>query len=128
MWQHLQGDRFLQVNAFARHTAVLHGPMRLYAQYGVLLFAAVLALAWWWARRDRDPRAMAASLWSPVGALVALGLNQPLGAMVREGRPFAGFSHALVLVDRSHDFSFPNDHAVMAGAVAAGLLFGAAVR
>lgn len=122
MWQHLQGDWFRRVNAFARHTPLLHSPIRLYAQYGVLLFAGILALAWWVARHDRDPRTMAAALWSPVGALVAIGLNQPVARLVHEGRPFAAFPHALVLVDHSHDFSFPSDHAVMAGAVAAGVL------
>lgn len=122
MSQSLQRDWFLQVNAFARHTSVLHGPMRMYAQYGVLLFVGILVLAWWFARRRQDPRTMAAALWAPVGALLALGLNQPLVRLVHEARPFAVFPHALVLVDHSHDFSFPSDHAVMAGAVTAGVL------
>ncbi|QNN55143.1 phosphatase PAP2 family protein [Nocardioides mesophilus] len=122
MWQHLQRDWFLPVNELARHTPGLHEPFRLYAQYGVLLFAAILALGWWTARANPNPRAMAAASWAPVGALVALGLNQPLGRLVHEARPYAVFPHALVLVARSHDFSFPSDHAVMAGAVAAGVL------
>lgn len=122
MWQHLQRDWFLRVNDLTRHTPALHGPMRIYAQFGVLVFAAVLALGWWRARANPDSRAMAAALWAPVGALLALGLNQPLGNLVHEARPYAVFPHALVLVARSHDFSFPSDHAVMAGAVAAGLL------
>jgi undecaprenyl-diphosphatase len=122
MWQDLQRDWFLHVNDFARHTAFLHAAMRLYAQYGVVLFAAALLLGWWWARNNPNPRAMAAALWAPAGALLALGLNQPLGNAVRESRPYAVFPHALVLVSRSHDFSFPSDHAVMAGAVAAGVL------
>lgn len=122
MLQHLQRDWFLKVNAFARTSSALHGPMRLYAEYGVALFVGVLALAWWWSRGDRNPGAMAAALWAPVGVLVALGLNQPLIRMVHEARPFAVFPDALVLVDRSHDFSYPSDHTVMAGAVAAGVL------
>lgn len=122
MWQHLQRDWFLHVNEFARHSPGLHEPLRLYAQYGVLLFAAVLALGWWTARTNPNPRAMAAALWAPVAALVALGLNQPLGRLVHEARPYTAFPHALVLVAHSPDFSFPSDHAVMAGAVAAGVL------
>ena len=65
---------------------------------------------------------MAAALWAPVGAVVAIGLNQPLGRAVHEARPYTVFPHELVLVTRTHDFSFPSDHAVMAGAVTAGVL------
>src|SRR3954452_15416797 len=119
MW-HLQRDWFLQLNELARHTPGLHEPFRLYAQYGVLLFAGALFAGWWMARANPSPRAMAAALWAPVGALLALGLNQPLGRLVHESRPYAVFPHALVLVARSHDYSFPSDHSVMAGAVAAG--------
>jgi undecaprenyl-diphosphatase len=96
--------------------------LRLYAEYGVLLFAAALLAGWWTARANPNPRAMAAALWAPVGALLALGLNQPLGRLVHEARPYAVLPHALVLVAHSHDFSFPSDHAVMAGAVTAGVL------
>ena len=122
MWQHLQRHWFLHVNAFARHTNILHTPMRLYAQYSVVLFAAALLIAWWIARSNPNPRAMAAALWAPAGALLALGLKQPLVGFVHEPRPYAVFPHALVLLSRGHDFSFPSDHAVMAGAVAAGVL------
>lgn len=122
MWQGLQRDWFLAVNQFAQSTPVLHAPMRLYAEYGVALFAVVLLVAWWWARSEQDPQTMAAALWAPVGALLALGLNQPLVALAHEPRPYTVFPRALVLVAHSQDYSFPSDHAVMAGAVAAGVL------
>ena len=122
IWPSLQAGWFTAVNRFASATPVLHSPVRLYAQYGVVLFAGLLLLGWWWARRDADPRTMAAALWAPVGMLLAVGLNQPLGNQVGEARPYAVYPHALVLVARTQDFSFPSDHAVMAGAVAAGLL------
>jgi undecaprenyl-diphosphatase len=124
MWQHLQRDSFLQVNELARDTPMLHEPLTLFAQYGVLLFAGIVVLAWWQARHDPRPATMAAALWTPLAALLALGLNQPLGRLVHEARPFTVLPHALVLVDHSHDFSFPSDHAVMAGAVTAGVLLG----
>ena len=115
---------FLDVNGLARHTPALHTPFRLFAEYGVVVFALLLLLSWWLARPtvgERHGRAMAAALWAPVAALVALGLNQPLGNALAEPRPYAVVPHALVLVARTHDFSFPSDHAVMAGAVAAGI-------
>jgi undecaprenyl-diphosphatase len=114
------------MNHFAASTPVLHEPVRLYAKYGVVLFAGLLLLGWWVARRGTatgiaGTRTMAAALWAPVGMLIAVGLNQPLSNGVHESRPYAVYPHALVLVAKSHDYSFPSDHAVMAGAVAAGL-------
>ena len=113
---------FLSVNDFARATPWLHAPMRIFAQYGIVLFAALLLWSWWRARRAADARTMAAALWAPVGALVAIGVNQPISNLVAEPRPYAVFPHALVLVGRSSDYSFPSDHAVLAGAVAAGVM------
>lgn len=113
---------FLSVNDFARATPWLHAPMRIFAQYGIGLFAALLLWSWWRARRATDARTMAAALWAPVGALVAIGVNQPISNLVAEPRPYTVFPHALVLVGRSSDYSFPSDHAVLAGAVAAGVM------
>lgn len=112
---------FLHVNAFARDTPWLHEPARVWAQYGVVVFAALLLWSWWSARARRDVRAVAAALWAPLGALLALGLNQPVGGSIDEARPYAVLPHVLVLVSRTSDFSFPSDHAVMAGSVAAGV-------
>ena len=113
---------FLDVNHLARSTPWLHGAVLAYASYGVVLFALLLLAGWWAARRRGDAAAVAAALWAPVGMLLAVGLNQPLGASVAERRPYDVLPHVLVLASRSTDFSFPSDHAVMAGAVAAGVL------
>ena len=59
---------------------------------------------------------------NPLGTLLAVGLNQLVGSRVDEARPYATLPQVLVLVSRTSDFSFPSDHAVMAGAVAAGVL------
>lgn len=121
-WHSTQADWFLAVNRLAQTTPLLHAPMAIYAEFGVALFAAALLAAWWRARRQQDLRAMVAAVWAPAGALLALALNQPLVDLVREPRPYSAFPHALLLVARSQDYSFPSDHAVMAGAVAAGVL------
>lgn len=119
--QHVQDWSFRQVNDFARATGWLHAPVRLWAEYGVVLFALLLLAGWWRARATADPLRVSAALWAPVGMLLAIGVNQPIGNAIAERRPYDVLHHVLVLVPRSPDFSFPSDHAVMAGAVAAGL-------
>ncbi|MFD2081604.1 undecaprenyl-diphosphatase/undecaprenyl-diphosphatase [Actinopolymorpha cephalotaxi] len=112
---------FRAVNAFARSTGWLHAPVTAYAKYGVVLFALLLLWGWWAARGAGDLEMMAEALWAPVGTLVAVAVNQPIVNAMHEARPYTALPHVLVLVSRSGDYSFPSDHAVMAGAVTAGL-------
>jgi membrane-associated phospholipid phosphatase len=121
LWGQAQEHWFRAVNDFARSTPWLHAPARLYAEDGVVLFAGLLLVSWLLARRDGDLQRVTAALWAPVGALIALGVNQFLVAAVAEPRPYTAMPGVLVLVSRSTDPSFPSDHAVMAGAVTAGV-------
>jgi membrane-associated phospholipid phosphatase len=114
---------FEQVNALARATPWLHSAITAYADFGVVVFALLLAAGWWIARRSGRPERVAAVVCAGVAALLAVGINQPIVNTVREARPYAAHPGALVLVTRGTDFSFPSDHAVMAGAVAVGLVF-----
>lgn len=114
-------DRLLtDVNAFARHTSWLHGAMLGYATYGVVLFAVLLVVGIL-RSRNRDNRRLAAAAWACLATLVAVAVNQPVGRIFGEARPYATHPHLLVLASRSSDVSFPSDHAVMAGAAAAAL-------
>lgn len=113
---------FLDVNHFAQHSAWLHAPMSGYANYGMALFGLLLVIGWWLARGRRDARVMAAALWAGAGTLLALLAVQPVNHAVAEARPWQSVPHALILAGHSADFSFPSDHATMAGAVTAGLL------
>lgn len=111
---------FLDVNHFARVTGWLHTPMYDYATYGVA-FLALLLLAGWWLARARGPEAVAAAIWAAAGTVIAVGIAQPVNHMVAEARPWESLPGALILAGHSGDFSFPSDHAVVAGAVTAGL-------
>lgn len=111
---------FLAINEFARDTPWLHPVAATFAKYGVVLFAAALLLAAWHCGR-RSARALAASFWAGAGTLLAVAVNQPIGHLVAERRPYTVHTSALVLVPRTTDYSFPSDHAVMAGAVTAGV-------
>jgi undecaprenyl-diphosphatase len=117
----LDDQLLLAINSFARHTPALHGPVLGYAKYGVVLFGALL-LAALIAARHRSSRDLAATGWAAIAMLVALALNQPVGHVFTEARPYVTHPGILRLADVTTDFSFPSDHAVMAGAVTAGLL------
>lgn len=110
------------VNRFARSTPWLHGVIYDYATYGIVLFAGLILAGWWIARRHADTPMLAAVISTGVATLVAVAVNQPIVAAVHEARPYTTHPTMLVLADRSTDFSFPSDHATMAGAVAVGLL------
>ncbi len=114
-------DRLLiSVNGFARRTEWLHGPVLAYATYGLVLFALLLVTGLAMRRTDTTRR-LAAAGWAAVATVLAVGLNQPLVSGFAEARPYTDHPQLLVLATRSSDFSFPSDHAVMAGAAAAGL-------
>ena len=108
------------INSLSRHTGWLHGVAEAYATYGVVLFGVLLAAGLLHAR-TRDSRTLAAAGWSGIATFLALGLNQPISHLFHEARPYVTHPHLLLLVASSADFSFPSDHTVMAGAVAAGL-------
>jgi undecaprenyl-diphosphatase len=112
---------FLRINEFARDTPWLHPLMTGYADYGIAVFAALLLAGYWIARRRGDPMMLATAVWAPLGALAAVAINQPIVSVIAEPRPYAVMSDIVVLAHRSSDPSFPSDHAVLAGAVAAGL-------
>lgn len=121
-WLHRLDDRlFFSTNAFADRTPWLHGPVELYAGYGVVLFGVLLVLTLLRARR-RSSRDLAAAGWAGLATLLAVAVNQPIAGLVHEARPYTTHPHVLLLAHRSADFSFPSDHAVMAGAAATGVL------
>jgi membrane-associated phospholipid phosphatase len=116
----LDDDLLLGINTFARDTPWLHTPFLDYAKYGLVVFGLLLGLGVLLSRHA-DSRTLAAAGWAGVATLVAVALNQPLGHLFAEPRPYVSHPQILRLADVTADFSFPSDHATMAGAVAAGL-------
>jgi undecaprenyl-diphosphatase len=83
------------------------------------IVAVPLLLVWGWLRRPETQRL--ALLQAAVAALVALAINQLIGLVVFEPRPFAvGLGPALL--PHASDSSFPSDHLTVIWAVAASLL------
>lgn len=121
------GDRtdFREVNDFARQTSWLHGFMVWWATYGLLLFALVLLVGWWQVRQAGAVRTLAALVWAPVAAGVAVLINQPIVGAVSERRPFVAMQHTLMLIPHGADPGFPSDHATAAGALAMAIILAA---
>lgn len=117
----LDQQSFLRINDFARSTGWLHPVISAWATYGIAVFAVLMLLGWWRARRRDDPAVMAAALWAPLATVLAVAINQPVAALVAEPRPYTSLPGILVLAHHSTDPSFPSDHAVAAGAAAASL-------
>lgn len=112
---------FYDVNGFARDTLWLHGIAAAYINLAVAALA-LLVIAGYFLARARRPESMALSLWVGIGTLVAIAVNQPLVHLFNEPRPFVTLPHVLLVVPHKADPGLPSDHAVLAGAVIAGLL------
>ncbi len=119
----MDGSILRWINRLADRTSWAHGLFRANAAYGIVLFAALLVVAYLDGRQHADLTAVAASVWAALAALVALGIGQIIGSAVDRARPYETMTNVHLLVDKTTDFSFPSDHATAAGAVAIGLLF-----
>lgn len=118
----IDGGLYSDVLAFAHATPWLNGALEVYANYGLLLFAGLMLLAWWRAR-PADPATMAAVLWTPVVAVAAYGVNELLKNLFTEVRPCRVVPGSVPLApcDGPTDWSFPSNHSAIAGAAAVAL-------
>jgi hypothetical protein len=68
----LDDQLLIALNSFARHTGWLHAPALVYAKYGLVLFALLLA-AGVLISRSASSRDLAAAGWACIAMLIALG-------------------------------------------------------
>ncbi len=115
---------YRSVNEFARDSGWAHGVLGNYANWAGLVLLALLLVAGWLLgrRRPEAPRLTATAFLVGVGAVLALLANQAIGPAVARTRPCHALAHVEVLLHCASDSSFPSDHAMIAGAFAAGLL------
>ena len=118
----MDASLFRWINRLANRTSWAHGFFTAYAKYGIVLFAVLLLAAYLDSRQHGDLRAVAGSVWAGGAALAALGIGQLIGGAIDRARPYETLTGVQLLVHRTADFSFPSDHATIAGAVAAGVL------
>ncbi|MEU0677269.1 phosphatase PAP2 family protein [Streptomyces sp. NPDC006172] len=96
-------------------------------EYG-LLFAMMLLIVWcWWSARRRPvgveeaSASVAALVWAPLAAAVAVLVNVPIRGFVERPRPFLDHEGLEVLVSGKTDYSFVSDHATITMAMGVAL-------
>jgi undecaprenyl-diphosphatase len=99
--------------------------MEFVGEYGLLL-AMVLLVLWCWrgVRRQGGEDAassVAALVWAPLAAGIAVLVNVPIRGFVERPRPFVDHPGLDVLVSGKNDFSFVSDHATLTMAMGVGL-------
>jgi membrane-associated phospholipid phosphatase len=94
-----------------------------WSTYGLAVFAVLMAVAWWRARRV-GPAAAVTALAVPVIVVAAYGVNDVLKLLVREERPCQSLRViTLEACPAPVDWSFPSNHTAIAAAAAMALLF-----
>ncbi|GGW65173.1 phosphatase PAP2 family protein [Streptomyces lucensis JCM 4490] len=99
--------------------------MEFVGEYGLLL-AMVLLVLWCWStvrRRGGESAApsVAALVWAPLAAGLAVLVNVPIRGFVERPRPFVDHRNLDVLVSGKTDYSFVSDHATITMALGVGL-------
>ncbi|MFI7415664.1 phosphatase PAP2 family protein [Streptomyces sp. NPDC049627] len=99
---------------WVQHTA------EIWTEAGLLLFAALFVTVWWRARRDSS-RAFAIAGLAPLATAVAYVGSELLKSVVAQDRPCRAVPEAtapLSACPPPGDWSFPSNHATIAGAAA----------
>ncbi|MGJ5754873.1 undecaprenyl-diphosphatase [Streptomyces puniciscabiei] len=99
--------------------------MEFVGEYGLLVATVLLVLWCWWSVRRRGAEdaasSVAALVWAPLAAGIAVLVNVPIRGFVERPRPFVDHQGLDVLVSGKTDFSFVSDHATITMALGVGL-------
>lgn len=120
----LSDDLYLDVADFAHSTPHwLQLLAEVWTEAGLLLFG-VLFLVGWWRARSAASGTMALALLAPLATAFGYVVSEALKSVVDEERPcraVAGAPASLVPCPPTGDWSFPSNHAAIAGAAAVAL-------
>ncbi|MEU6220958.1 phosphatase PAP2 family protein [Streptomyces sp. NPDC047022] len=106
-----------------RSPAWLDSLISAWSSYGLGLFAVLMTIGWWRARRRGSGPALVALAVPPL-VVLAYAVNCGLKLLVREDRPCQSL-HVVTLeaCPAPGDWSFPSNHAAIAAAAAVALFF-----
>ncbi|WP_405911644.1 phosphatase PAP2 family protein [Streptomyces sp. NBC_00963] len=119
---HIDRSLFTTVTDFARDTRWLNAPLESWTNIGLGVFAILMIVGWWQARR-RDSASMALALAVPVSVVVAFAAAEVVKKLVSEVRPCRSMPHAFIVetCPAPSDFAFPSGHTTTAAATVAAL-------
>ncbi len=120
----IDGGLYRSITGWARTApGWLDTAITYWSAYGVAIFAVLMVLAWWAARRQ-PAQVMARTLAAPVVVVAAYAVNVLLKDQVREVRPCRQLPHSFTLEACAGptDWAFPSNHTVVAFSAAAALL------
>ncbi|MCX4817268.1 phosphatase PAP2 family protein [Streptomyces sp. NBC_01239] len=101
----------------------LDSAVSVWSTYGLAVFAVLMVVGWWRARRVGAEAAVTA-LAVPVVVVAAYGIDSLLKSVVRESRPCRSLRVVtLEACPAPGDWSFPSNHATIAAAAAVALFF-----
>ncbi|GHD99863.1 phosphatase PAP2 family protein [Streptomyces alanosinicus] len=114
------------INGLAKHAPHwFDRTMEFVGEYGLLLALVLLVLWCWWSVRRRGGEdaasSVAALVWAPLAAGIAVLVNIPIRGFVERPRPFVDHQGLDVLITGKTDFSFVSDHATVTMALGVGL-------
>ncbi|MEU6576136.1 phosphatase PAP2 family protein [Streptomyces sp. NPDC046805] len=120
----IDGSAYSDVVGLARSAPVwLDDAVSAWSTYGLGVFAVLMVLGWWRARRAGAAHAVTA-LAVPVVVVVAYVVDAGLKLLLREDRPCQSLHvSTLEACPAPGDWSFPSNHATIAAASAVALLF-----
>ncbi|KES03692.1 membrane protein [Streptomyces toyocaensis] len=112
---------YRDITDFARDTPVwVRHTAEIGTEAGLLVFVALFVAGWWRARRAHT-RAFAIAALAPLATAAAYVCSEALKSLVTEERPcraVAGAAPSLAECPPHGDWSFPSNHATIAGASA----------
>ncbi len=113
------------INSLAGHYPAIDTFLVALSTWAVPVLVVAVALQWWSGADRRANRHILVA--AGLSFCTALAINQLILLFVHRARPYdAGITR--LLIDRSHDPSFPSDHATATVAIAAAFLFHHAPR
>jgi membrane-associated phospholipid phosphatase len=116
------GSLFTAITDFARDTRWLNTPLELFTNAGLVVFAVLMLMGWWIARR-RDTHSMTLALAAPVSVIAAYAVAEIAKKLITEARPCYSLPHAYILdaCPARTDYALPSGHATVAVATVAAL-------
>jgi membrane-associated phospholipid phosphatase len=118
----IDGSLFTAITNFARETGWLNTPLELWTNAGLGVFAILMLVGWWRARRQGDT-SMTFALAAPVSVGVAFIVAEVVKKIVAEPRPCRALPHDFFIATcgAPNDYALPSGHATVAAATVAAL-------